>query len=43
MDWFSKVMKYYTENKYNEGHVRVFVEAGHITKEDYELITGKKF
>lgn len=40
MDWYATIKKYYNKNLYTKEDVKKFVEAGKITPEQYESITG---
>lgn len=43
MSNLEKIMKYYKSGKYTKAHIRVFVKAGKISKEEYTLITGEQY
>lgn len=43
LDWFNIVKRHYDANRYNEDDVAVFVQAGKITPEQYEQITGIEY
>lgn len=40
LDWFKTIKRYYDLKKYTNEEVKVFVDGGKITKEQYKLITG---
>lgn len=40
MNWFPIVQRYYERGYYSKEQVAVFVSAGKITPEQYEVITG---
>lgn len=42
MNWFEKVKRYYDRGIYNDEDVRIFVQTGKLTEEEYELITISK-
>jgi uncharacterized XkdX family phage protein len=41
--YYEIVKRYYDKDIYTKVDVKKFVEAGKITKEEYELITGEKY
>ncbi|WP_010279878.1 XkdX family protein [Paenibacillus senegalensis] len=43
MDWFAIIKRHYTEGRYKEADVAVFVDAGKITKRQYKQITGVRY
>lgn len=43
MDWFEKIDKYYNNNLWTIGQVRIAVEKGKITVEEYKKITGEDY
>jgi uncharacterized XkdX family phage protein len=43
MDWFTIVKRHYDAGRYTPEQVAVFVEAGKITPEQYEQITGEPY
>ena len=43
MNWFEKVKRYYDMGKYTNEQVRIFVNAGRITEEEYKIITGEDY
>lgn len=43
MDWTSTIKGYYDEGLYTNDDVKVFVNAGWITEEDYKTITGEEY
>ncbi|MBQ9302017.1 XkdX family protein [Butyrivibrio sp.] len=40
---FEKIKKWYKMKIYTEKHLKLFVEKGQITPEEYELITGEPY
>jgi uncharacterized XkdX family phage protein len=40
---FKTVKRYYDKGIYDEADVAVFVRAGSITPEEYEIITGEPY
>lgn len=40
---YKAVKRYYDKGYYDEADVAVFVRAGSITPEEYELITGEPY
>ncbi|GEK30340.1 hypothetical protein KZO01_06490 [Kurthia zopfii] len=43
MDWFKTISDFYKSSFYTDTQVKVFVEKGKITHEQYEEITGKPY
>ena len=43
MNWFRTVKRYFDLGIYTVENVRLFVEAGRITKEQFKEITGEDF
>jgi len=43
MDWFTIVKRHYDAGRYTDDQVTVFVEAGKITPEQYQTITGSEY
>lgn len=43
MNWFQVVKRHYDAGRYDEEAVAVFVQAGKITAEQYEDITGEPY
>lgn len=43
MNWFLTAKRYYDLGYYTDAQVGLFVEAGRITEEEYETITGKPY
>jgi uncharacterized XkdX family phage protein len=41
MDWFTIVKRYYDWGNYDNEDVRVFLNSGKITPEQYKVITGE--
>lgn len=41
MNWFTLIKRYYDAGLYTNADVAVFTEAGKITPEQYETITGE--
>jgi uncharacterized XkdX family phage protein len=41
--WFDLIKYYYDRGYYTNDDVKVFVEAGYITPEEYEQITGEPY
>lgn len=40
LNWYKTIKKYYDLGKYTLDQMRVFVEVGKITEEEFEEITG---
>lgn len=43
MDWYTIVKRHYDAGRYTKDDVKVFVQAGKITPEQYEQITGEAY
>jgi uncharacterized XkdX family phage protein len=43
VDWFSIVKRHYDAGRYDADDVAVFVQAGKITPEQYQAITGTEY
>jgi phage uncharacterized protein, XkdX family len=43
MDWYTIVKRHYDAGRYTEAQVAVFVQAGKITPEQYQTITGSEY
>jgi len=43
MNWFEIVKRHYDAGRYTEAQVAVFVQAGKITPEQYQTITGSEY
>lgn len=43
MNWYTIVKRHYDAGRYSIEHVAVFVQAGKITPEQYEDLTGSKY
>lgn len=43
MNWFEKVQRYYNKGMYTVEQVRVFVQGGKITEEEFHEITGEHY
>lgn len=43
LDYYSLVKRYYERGYYTTDDVKVFVQAGKITDQQYEEITGKPY
>lgn len=43
MDWFTIVKRHYDAGRYSKADVAVFVQAGKITPEQYQTITGEEY
>ena len=41
MDWYGKVKRYYEKGFYSNEQVKIFVEVGKISAEEYKEITGE--
>lgn len=41
IDYFVLVKRYYDMGLYTKDQVKIFVQAGHLTPEQYETITGE--
>lgn len=43
MNWYSKIKRYYDKGYYSVDDVKIFVEAGKITEEQFKEITGEDY
>jgi len=43
MDWYTIVRRHYDAGRYTNNDVKVFVQAGKITPEQYKQITGEEY
>lgn len=43
MNWYKKIKDYYSRKLWNIEQVRVAVEKGKITEEEYKEITGEDY
>jgi uncharacterized XkdX family phage protein len=43
LDWYTVVKRYYERGYYTNNEVKLFVQAGKITPEQYEEITGEPY
>lgn len=41
--WFDMLKEFYTEKRYNDDEMKVFVEAKWIDDNEYETITGSPY
>ncbi len=43
IDWYAIVKRYYDRGYYSKDNVKVFVQAGKITPEQYQELTGEPY
>ena len=43
MNWFEKIERYYKNGLYTNEQVKIFVQTGKITEEQYKKITGEDY
>lgn len=43
MNWFEKIKRYYDKGLYTIDQVKVFVQVGKITEEEFRMITGEDY
>ena len=43
MNWFEKINRYYENRLYTNEQVKVFVQAGKITEDQYKEITSEDY
>lgn len=43
MNWFEKIKRYYDKEMYTIEQVKIFVQSGKITEEEFKIITGKDY
>lgn len=43
MDWYKTVKRHYDAGRYSKTDVAVFVQAGKITAEQYQQISGEDY
>jgi len=43
MDWYTIVKRHFDAGRYTNNDVKVFVQAGKITQEQYKQITGEDY
>ena len=43
MNWFEKIKRYYDKGLYTIDQVKVFVQGGKITEEEFKMITGEDY
>lgn len=43
MNWFEKIKRYYDNGSYTNEQVKIFVQTGKITEEQYKEITNEDY
>lgn len=43
INWFKRISEHYENGRYDNSEVKIFVECGKITPDEYKKITGEDY